>query len=101
MTSSCTDTYHEGCALPLRKVHEMLGLAARQSGDGPQRGELMEKRLYRSGDERMIWGVCGGLGKYFNLDPTTIRLVAVLTLFFGLTSALACIILAVVVPVEP
>ena len=61
----------------------------------------MENRLYRSRDERMIWGVCGGLGKYFNVDPTVVRLVAVLTLFFGLTGALVYVILAIVVPPEP
>jgi len=61
----------------------------------------MQKRLYRSKDERMIWGVCGGLAKYFDVDPTIIRLVAVLTLFLGLVGVLAYIILAIVVPLEP
>ena len=61
----------------------------------------MEKRLYRSRDERMIWGVCGGLGKYFNIDPTIIRLIAVLTLFIALTGILVYIILAIVIPLEP
>ena len=36
------------------------------------------KRLYRSRDERMIAGVCGGLGEYFGIDPTLIRLIFVL-----------------------
>jgi phage shock protein C len=61
----------------------------------------MPKRLYRSKDERMIWGVCGGLAKYFDVDPTVIRLVAVLTLFLGLTGILVYIILAIVIPLEP
>ncbi|TET17936.1 MAG: PspC domain-containing protein [Dehalococcoidia bacterium] len=61
----------------------------------------MQKRLYRSKDERMIWGVCGGLAKYFDVDPTIIRLVAVLTLFLGLVGVLAYIILAIVIPLEP
>ncbi len=61
----------------------------------------MQKRLYRSKDERMIWGVCGGLAKYFDVDPTIIRLVAVLTLFLGLVGVLVYIILAIVVPLEP
>ena len=38
----------------------------------------MEKRLYRSRDDRMIWGVCGGLAQYFNIDPTIVRIIAVL-----------------------
>ena len=61
----------------------------------------MQKRLYRSKDERMIWGVCGGLAKYFDVDPTIIRLVAVLTLFLGLAGVLVYIILAIVIPLEP
>ena len=59
------------------------------------------KRLYRSRDERTIWGVCGGMAKYFDIDPTIVRLIAVLTLFFGLAGALAYIVLAIVMPLEP
>jgi len=61
----------------------------------------MKKRLYRSSDERMIWGVCGGIAKYFDVDPTLIRLIAVLTLFIGLIGILVYIILAIIVPLEP
>jgi len=61
----------------------------------------MEKRLYRSRDERIIWGVCGGIAKYFGLDPTLIRLIAVLSLFLALTGILIYIILTIVVPLEP
>ena len=59
------------------------------------------KRLYRSGDERMIWGICGGLGEYFSVDPTLVRVVAVVTLIFGGWGILAYIILRFVVPLEP
>ena len=59
------------------------------------------KRLYRSRDERMIWGICGGLGKYFDVDPTIIRLVWVLTLFLGGWGILAYIILRFIIPLEP
>ena len=34
----------------------------------------MAKILYRSRDNRMIGGVCGGLGKYFDIDPTIVRI---------------------------
>lgn len=60
----------------------------------------MEKRLYRSRDDRMIWGVCGGLAKYFDIDPTIIRLIAVLLIFAGGAGIVAYIILAIVVPLE-
>lgn len=38
----------------------------------------MEKRLYRSRTDRMLGGVCGGLGEYLNIDPTLARLFFVL-----------------------
>jgi phage shock protein PspC (stress-responsive transcriptional regulator) len=61
----------------------------------------MEKRLYRSRKDRKIWGVCGGLAKYFNVDPTLIRVIAVASLFVGSLGFWTYIILAIVVPVEP
>ena len=33
------------------------------------------KRLYRSKNDRMLCGVCGGIGEYLDIDPTLIRLV--------------------------
>jgi phage shock protein PspC (stress-responsive transcriptional regulator) len=62
---------------------------------------MMAKRIYRSRDERMIWGVCGGIAKYFDVDPTLIRLIAVLTLFFAFTGILIYIILTIIIPLEP
>lgn len=32
------------------------------------------KRLYRSKNDRMLCGVCGGIGEYLDIDPTLIRL---------------------------
>jgi phage shock protein PspC (stress-responsive transcriptional regulator) len=60
----------------------------------------MEKRLYRSRDDRMIWGVCGGIAKYFGIDPTIIRVIAILLLFAGGAAIPAYIILAIVIPLE-
>ena len=39
---------------------------------------MEKKRLYRSVTNRKICGVCGGLGEYFDIDPTLIRLGGVL-----------------------
>ena len=62
----------------------------------------MKKRLYRSRKNRMIAGVCGGLGEYFDIDPTIIRVVAVILLLpGGLPGFLPYIILWVVVPTDP
>jgi phage shock protein C len=62
----------------------------------------MHKRLYRSQDNKMIAGVCGGIAEYFNIDPVIIRLIAVILLFpGGLPGLLPYIILWIVVPVRP
>ncbi|MFO8036036.1 MAG: PspC domain-containing protein [Anaerolineales bacterium] len=57
------------------------------------------KKLYRSREDRMIAGVCGGLGEYFNVDPTLIRLVFVFG-FFATGSGLfwAYLIMMIIVP---
>lgn len=48
----------------------------------------------------MIWGVCGGLAKYFGIDPVIVRIIFVLLIFLSGVSILAYIILAIVVPLE-
>ena len=55
------------------------------------------KRLYRSERDRWICGVCGGIGEYFNIDPTLIRLVWILLACTG-SGILAYIIAAIVIP---
>ncbi len=60
----------------------------------------MEKKLYRSRSDRMIGGVCGGLAKYFDMDPTIVRIIAVLLVFANGLGILAYIIMAIVVPLE-
>lgn len=61
----------------------------------------MEKRLHRARDERMIWGICGGIAKYFNVDPTLVRVIAVLLIVFGGWIIIAYIILRFLIPLEP
>lgn len=58
-----------------------------------------QKRLYRSINNRMICGVCGGIGEYFNIDATLIRLLFVL---FGCTGTgvIAYFVAAIIVPDE-
>jgi phage shock protein C len=61
----------------------------------------MEKRLYRSRNNRMLAGVCAGLANYFNLDPTIIRVLAIVCLLaFNIMAFIAYIVLIVIVPVE-
>ncbi len=60
----------------------------------------MSKRLYRSRTSRMIWGVCGGLAQYFDVDPVIVRIIFVLLFIANGLGLLAYIILAIVVPLE-
>ena len=59
------------------------------------------KRLYRSRDERVIWGICGGMAKYFHVDPVLVRVIWVVSLIFAGCSILAYLMLRFVVPLEP
>lgn len=61
----------------------------------------MEKKLYRSRTNSMIGGVCGGLGEYLNVDPTIMRLVAVLLVFANGIGLLAYIIAWIIIPRNP
>ena len=61
----------------------------------------MEKKLYRSRQNRMLGGVCGGIGEYLNLDPTVIRLLWVLFSFMGGSGLLAYLICLVIIPEHP
>lgn len=59
------------------------------------------KRLYRSGKNKVIAGVCGGIGEYFNIDPVIVRLVWVLfALAYG-SGLLAYIIAWIIIPKNP
>ncbi len=60
------------------------------------------KQLTRSVTNRMIAGICAGIGEYSNIDPTVIRLIAVLLLFLtGPGVVIAYIIMAIIIPEAP
>lgn len=58
----------------------------------------MEKRLKRSAKNSMLAGVCGGIGEYFSIDPTLVRLAWVLFSCLGGSGLLAYIVAAIVIP---
>lgn len=64
--------------------------------------EVAYKRLYRSGKDKILGGVCGGFGEYFKIDPVIIRIIFVVGLFvsFGFM-VLAYIIFWIIVPRNP
>jgi phage shock protein C len=59
------------------------------------------KRLTRSSRDKKIAGVCGGLAEYFEIDPTIVRVVWLLAVFFAGTGFLVYIILWIVLPLAP
>lgn len=58
----------------------------------------MKKRLYKSGTDKKISGVCAGIAEYFEIDPTIIRLAWVVFTLLGGSGILAYIIAAIVMP---
>lgn len=58
----------------------------------------MKKRIYRSETDKVIGGVCGGLGEYFSVDPTWIRILFVLSIFANGIGLIAYIIGWIVIP---
>ncbi|MDD6677992.1 MAG: PspC domain-containing protein [Firmicutes bacterium] len=58
----------------------------------------MNKRLYRSRENRMIGGVCGGIAEFFGIDPTLVRLGWVAFCALGGSGILAYLIAAIIIP---
>ena len=59
------------------------------------------KRLYRSRTECWLAGVCGGIGDYFDTDPTVIRVIFVLAALIMGGGLLIYLILWLIIPLEP
>lgn len=58
----------------------------------------MNRKLYKSNQNKMIEGVCGGIAEYFSLDPTLVRLGWVLFCALGGSGILAYIVAAIIIP---
>lgn len=67
-----------------------------------EKQRMGEKRLVRTLDDRMIGGVCGGLAKYLNIDPSFVRIgFVLLTIFSGMIFGIVTyIVMMIVVPEE-
>lgn len=60
-------------------------------------GKEMKKTLYKSRKDRFLFGVCGGLAEYFEVDPTLVRILTAVLCTTG-TGLLLYIVAAVVMP---
>ncbi len=61
----------------------------------------MEKKLYRSNENKIFLGICGGIGEYFKIDPVIIRIILVVLVCIGFSGILAYIIAAFIIPKQP
>lgn len=75
-----------------------IGEESEEDTQGEKIKRGMPKRLYRDIDDKMIGGVCSGLGYYINIDPTWVRIVFVVAILLSGVSAVAYLILWIVVP---
>ena len=57
----------------------------------------LKQKLYRSDTDKMICGVCGGLGEYFDIDPTIVRLLWAIFVCAG-PGLFAYIAAAIIIP---
>ena len=58
----------------------------------------MDKKLYRSDDNRMLMGVCAGTGEYFNIDPTIVRLLFMILCFIYGGGFFVYLFAAIIIP---
>jgi phage shock protein C len=65
-------------------------------------GDGQMNKLYRSKNNKMIAGVCGGIGEYFKIDPTLVRLLWLLISLMSVGGGVVAYIIAwIIVPQEP
>ena len=61
----------------------------------------MDKRLYRMKEGKMVCGVYAGIAKYYNLDPTVVRVVWAVASCFAFAGVIAYVAAALIIPEEP
>jgi len=61
----------------------------------------VERKLYKSADDRVLAGVCGGIAEYFEIDSTLVRLLVILIVFLGGIGVIAYIIAWIIIPQNP
>lgn len=62
---------------------------------------MTRRKMYRSREDRMVWGVAGGLAEHLDVDPVLVRVGFVILAFVSGLSVLAYILLAILAPNKP
>lgn len=81
---------------------EPLMLIIKTNPEQDRKEERMDfnRKLYRSNRDKMLCGVCGGIGEYLNIDPTLVRLLWAIFACTGM-GLLAYFLAAVIIPADP
>ncbi|MFH0929047.1 MAG: PspC domain-containing protein [Candidatus Aenigmatarchaeota archaeon] len=74
---------------------------AKTSRTAPRRTSSSAKRLYRSSKNKILGGVCGGIGEYLNVDPTIVRLLWALSAFVWGAGILLYLLAWLIIPRNP
>ena len=92
--------YCTGCGIELREADRFCSACGKTTGvGGPvNSAPLRDRRLARSMSDKKIAGVCSGVAHYFELDPTLVRLIWLLTVVFAGTGILAYLIAWIIMP---
>ncbi|MCD7921752.1 MAG: PspC domain-containing protein [Clostridiales bacterium] len=61
----------------------------------------MKKRLYKSDENRVLCGVCGGVADFFGIDPTIVRLIWAIMIIFAGIGLWVYILAAIIIPRRP
>ncbi|MFQ5602896.1 MAG: PspC domain-containing protein [bacterium] len=83
------------------KKKEQKNQESKSAVEKPAAQEESPRRIYRSLDERMLAGVCGGIAEYFNFDVLIIRVIWVVSIFTGGLGIIAYILSWIVIPENP
>jgi phage shock protein C len=86
---------------PPDQPHDDRSACDAQAPIGKGSATAETRKLYRSRSNRQVAGVCGGLGQYFNLDATLIRILFVVLAVLGGSGLLLYVAMWIIVPNEP
>lgn len=64
-------------------------------------GLMMNRKLYKSRQNKVFSGVCGGIGEYLNVDPVVIRVIWLILVFAFGTGLLAYLLCLLIMPNAP
>lgn len=86
----------------VRYVISVLGNPEDMSDNGPTSSKGHQsrryRRMYRNPDQRIIGGVCSGLGAYFGIEPVIVRILFIILAFLGALGIILYLILYIVLP---